>query len=64
MKATLHVGMGKTGTTTVQKFLSGNFIKLLASKVLYSMFLNDNAIPCLETLGPARLKHISDKEFL
>ena len=42
MEAILHIGMGKTGTSSIQKLLSDNYENLLDKKIFYSMFLNNS----------------------
>jgi hypothetical protein len=64
MKLTIHVGVGKTGTTSIQKFLSENYDILLKSKILYSPFLNDNSKGYLKTLGPEPVLHLNNERLL
>ena len=64
MKITIHVGQGKTGTSSIQDFLASNFDILLKNKILYSMFLNDANKPILKGFGDKKLMNLHEPELV
>jgi hypothetical protein len=64
MKITIHVGQGKTGTSSIQDFLAFNFGILLKNKILYSMFLNEANKQILKGFGDERLMNLQQPELV
>jgi len=60
MKVTLHVGMGKTGTTSIQAFLNKNRQQLLDNKIFYTKNLDNIGIDGFKTANIDTIIHLDD----
>jgi hypothetical protein len=60
MKITLHVGMGKTGTTSIQTFLEKNRQKLLDNKVFYTKNLDNIGIGGFSTDFADKIENLDE----
>ena len=58
MKAWLHIGTPKTGTTTLQKFLDTNHAALLAQRVLCANTTGELALACTENYDSEGLSRV------